>query len=127
MLHSFYTDGWFPKSGLILDQFGNLYGTTPSGGAYEDGEVFELTPGAGGVWTETLLHNFANNGTDGWGPNAGLVFDAGNLYGTTKMCIRDSITTSQTSGSVSAIPAAANPVAVGGCACTIASMSGRVR
>src|SRR5207247_757911 len=37
------------------------------------------------------------------------------------------ITTSQTRGWLSASPAAAKPVAVGGCACTIPRMSGRSR
>ena len=33
---------------------------------------------------ETVLHSFNHNGTDGYGPTAGLIFDpAGNLYGTT--------------------------------------------
>jgi uncharacterized repeat protein (TIGR03803 family) len=86
VLHSFLVngiDGNNVDGGVILDASGNLYGTTFFGGSNNNGTAFELTPGAGGVWTETLLHNFANNGTDGWGPNAGLVFDAGNLYGTT--------------------------------------------
>jgi hypothetical protein len=44
--------------------------------------VFELSPAAGGTWTETVLHNFAYN--VGTTPHAGLIFDgAGNLYGTT--------------------------------------------
>jgi uncharacterized repeat protein (TIGR03803 family) len=34
--------------------------------------------------TETVLHNFAGNGSDGSAPYAGVIFDsAGNLYGTT--------------------------------------------
>src|SRR6266852_4283088 len=34
--------------------------------------------------TETILHNFGNNGTDGVNPRGGLILDAaGNLYGTT--------------------------------------------
>jgi len=45
--------------------------------------VFELTP-TGGGWTETVLHSFNRNGSDGSNPTAGLIFDAaGNLYGTT--------------------------------------------
>jgi uncharacterized repeat protein (TIGR03803 family) len=78
------TDGQLPAAGLIFDGFGNLYGTTGEGGAYYGGTVFELTPAAGGGWTETLVHEFGN-GTDGEYPEAGLIVDgAGNLYGTTE-------------------------------------------
>jgi uncharacterized repeat protein (TIGR03803 family) len=77
-------NGSFPSAGLIFDAAGNLYGTTAFAGAYGAGTVFELTPAGGGSWTETVLHNFNHNGTDGAYPAAGLVFDAsGNLYGTT--------------------------------------------
>jgi uncharacterized repeat protein (TIGR03803 family) len=78
------TDGQYPYGALIFDAAGNLYGTTSYGGTYDYGTVFELTPAAGGGWTETVLHNFNDNGTDGYWPYAGLIFDAvGNLYGTT--------------------------------------------
>jgi uncharacterized repeat protein (TIGR03803 family) len=64
VLHSFNgKNGSTPYAGLIFDTAGNLYGTTFSGGAYGDGTVFELTPEAGGGWTETVLHSF--NGNDG--------------------------------------------------------------
>lgn len=77
------TDGYQPEAGLIVDTAGNLYGTTDYGGAYGAGTVFELTPTAGGGWTENVLHSFGN-GTDGSQPFASLIFDAaGNLYGTT--------------------------------------------
>jgi len=90
VLHSFDqnhdgTDGACPCSSLIFDSAGNLYGTTVRGGIYDtgDGTVFELSPAAGGSWTETILHNFDCH-TDGCAPNASLVFDAsGNLHGTT--------------------------------------------
>ncbi len=83
VLHSFVnTDGCQPFAGLIFDVVGNLYGTAVYGGIYGRGTVFELTPAAGGGWTETVLHNF--NETDGTFPFSGLIFDAaGNLYGTT--------------------------------------------
>ena len=87
VLHSFNgngADGYQPEASLIFDAVGNLYGTTYWGGTYGFGTVFELTPSGGGGWTETVLHSFQPNGTDGNYPIAGLIFDAaGNLYGTT--------------------------------------------
>ena len=77
---------------LDLDSAGNLYGTTLEGGVNTNcygenigcGTVFELSPAAGGGWTETILHDFNFNGTDGVNPSGTLIFDAaGNLYGTT--------------------------------------------
>jgi uncharacterized repeat protein (TIGR03803 family) len=87
ILHNFnddtITDGAFPYCSLVLDGAGNLYGTTSEGGANGAGIVFELTPSANS-WTETVLHTFTNNFTDGSYPYGGLIFDAsGNLYGTT--------------------------------------------
>jgi uncharacterized repeat protein (TIGR03803 family) len=87
VLHNFNDngkDGFNPYGALIFDKAGNLYGTTVSGGAYDAGTVFELTP-KGGAWTETVLHSFDANGKDGTFPWGGLIFDAaGNLYGTTE-------------------------------------------
>src|SRR5580704_18923614 len=84
-------DGESPYAGLVLDQKGNLYGTTVSGGAHDDcgesntgcGVVFKLTPEG----KETVLYNFCaqSNCTDGANPYAALAFDQkGNLYGTTE-------------------------------------------
>jgi uncharacterized repeat protein (TIGR03803 family) len=87
-LHSFCgpsncANGAFPIAGLVLDQTGNLYGTTYFGGANNDsGVVFKLSPKG----KEKVLYSFcAQSGcTDGAEPVAGLVFDQkGNLYGTT--------------------------------------------
>jgi uncharacterized repeat protein (TIGR03803 family) len=86
VLHSFGsgTDGFNPWGGLVMDSAGNLYGTTVDGGSQGHGVVFELSPGAGGNWTEKILHSFVNNGADGVYPYATLILDsAGNLYGTT--------------------------------------------
>ncbi len=74
-------------SGLVMDESGNLYGTTQTGGTLHNGVVFALAPpGQGGdSWTESVLHTFAGS-PDGAQPEAGLTFGAGGLlYGTTFM------------------------------------------
>ncbi|HEX8815269.1 MAG TPA: choice-of-anchor tandem repeat GloVer-containing protein [Terriglobales bacterium] len=74
-----FRDGGNPGAGLVFDSAGNLYGTAKYGGPYGNGVVFELSPGAHGAWTETLIHAFSGYAY----PLSTLVFDpAGNLYGT---------------------------------------------
>jgi len=84
ILHGFtyFTgDGVEPSAGLILDQEGNLYGTTFQGGANNLGAVFELTSDG----TETVLYSFGSQSGDGTYPAASLTMDKrGNLYGTTQ-------------------------------------------
>jgi len=79
------TDGERPYSGVTIDATGNLYGTTNNGGAASLlGTVYELSPGAGGTWTETIIHAFAEDNVDGFLPQSGVILDsAGNIYGTT--------------------------------------------
>src|ERR1035441_7300854 len=75
------TDGAIPIfAGVIFDATGNLYGTTSAGGAYGGGTVFELTPTAGGTWTEKVLYSFKNDGTDGINPKAGVIFEIGRAH-----------------------------------------------
>ncbi|MGA8491564.1 MAG: choice-of-anchor tandem repeat GloVer-containing protein [Terriglobales bacterium] len=86
VLYSFNlgADGYDPVAGLVVDTVGNVYGTTSTGGAGDYGAVFELSPTAGGGWTENVLYRF--NGTNGSYPYAGLIFgSSGNLYGTTSV------------------------------------------
>jgi uncharacterized repeat protein (TIGR03803 family) len=85
VLYSFaLPTGGGPRSGLVFDNNGNLFGTTSGGGSNNAGTVFELTyvPGAG--WTEHVLYNFQDDAIDVDFPMGGLILDAtGNLYGTT--------------------------------------------
>ena len=87
VLHSFGsgTDAVEPDYGsLLLDPSGNLYGASFFGGTHGFGAVFELSPRQGGGWTETVLHNFNIDGTDGTLPYGNLILGRdGNLYGTT--------------------------------------------
>jgi uncharacterized repeat protein (TIGR03803 family) len=83
-------DPYAPAWGLIFDSVGNLYGVATGGGdncPYSEtgcGAVFELVRGARGTWTESTLHFFQNNGTDGFFPIGSLIMDtSGDLYGTT--------------------------------------------
>ena len=87
-------DGATPEGGLVIDQAGNLYGTTGYGGsgpctllggAVGCGTVYELSPPAkkGDPWTETVLYSL-QGGKDGYVATGDLVSDkAGNLYGAT--------------------------------------------
>lgn len=72
------SNAYGPQAGLVMDEDGNLYGTTV-GDAF--GEVFELTPAG----TLTVLHYFSfSKAKDGYGSYNRLVRDArGNLFGTT--------------------------------------------
>jgi uncharacterized repeat protein (TIGR03803 family) len=73
------TNGSYPAAGLIADASGNLYGTTTQGGMNNDGTVFKIAAG-----THTFSTVVTFDGTNGSGPQAGLIADAaGNLYGTT--------------------------------------------
>lgn len=91
-LHVFQagSDGGVPYAGVAVSAAGVLYGTTMARGTSpfcDDmvgcGVVFALKPGAGGAWSETILHRFSGGG-DGGTAQGGVVLDAkGNLYGTT--------------------------------------------
>jgi len=85
-------DGDSPAGGLVIDDQGNLYGTTAYGGTGNCvllgikggcGTVYKLSPPSekGGAWTETILYSFPT-ARQGYLPNGELVFDsAGNLFG----------------------------------------------
>ncbi|MGD0214438.1 MAG: choice-of-anchor tandem repeat GloVer-containing protein [Terriglobales bacterium] len=83
VLHSF-AKRYYAEGAPVLDKSGNLYGTTASGGASNNGTVYKLSPGKNGKWTEDVVYAFKGGTQDGSAPNAGIVFDAaGNIYGTT--------------------------------------------
>jgi uncharacterized repeat protein (TIGR03803 family) len=87
IIHNFNggsSDGEEPYGGLVMDRYGNLFGTTSRGGLYNYGTVFELIPGGHGIWTELVIHSFGGPG-EGITPWGDLVIDSNrNLYGTTE-------------------------------------------
>ena len=100
VLHNFTggSDGNFPKSGVIFDSAGNLYGTTFWGGnmsacsGFGCGLVYKLTPTATGGWTESPVYLFDSEAA-GIYPVDLLFGPDGNLYGiddlggTTRICL----------------------------------------
>src|SRR5258706_15850805 len=88
VIHTFAcprTDGTIAVGTRVLDQSGNIYGTTYAGGAMNYGTVYKLSLGGNGAWAEKILYSF-KSGTDGSNPAAGIVLDAlGNIYGTTTL------------------------------------------
>ena len=86
ILHRFQPqDGANPAAGVVFGRDSKLYGTASAGATNGNGDVFDLAAPTGGtgLWKETVLYRF-NDGNDGAGPTAGVIFDPnGNLYGTT--------------------------------------------
>ena len=82
VLYSFQgqSDGQNPVGGLILDDDGNLYGTTFDGGVNGGGTVYKLSPSREG-WTFTVIYSLPG----GYGgPYNKLTLDRkGNIYGFT--------------------------------------------
>jgi uncharacterized repeat protein (TIGR03803 family) len=75
-------NGARPVGDLIADSNGDLFGATDSGGANDDGTVFEIAKTAGGyASTPTTLVSF--NGMNGTEPSGDLIADSnGDLFGT---------------------------------------------
>jgi uncharacterized repeat protein (TIGR03803 family) len=83
-LHTFRqgVDGGWPGP-LIRDKAGNLYGITEGYGPKNNGgTVWKMSPSNGG-WTFRVLHAFATETVDDFGPYPLTMDDAGNLYGIT--------------------------------------------
>ena len=78
-------DGRLPVAALVFGSAGTIYGVTSQGGANDSGVIYELAPGTGSSYTETVLHSFGKEG-DGITPNGPVVLDStGALYGVTSL------------------------------------------
>jgi len=90
VLHNFTggpPDGVGTTAGVVLDQMGNLYGASGSGGPGSCpggcGVVWELTPRPLGDWNFDTVYDFQGK-NDGDYANRNVILDTlGNLYGTT--------------------------------------------
>lgn len=84
VIHTFTggNDGSGPGSPVAFDKRGNLYGTTPTGGAKGFGVVYEMASNSSGNWRFKVIHTFTG-GLDGLGGSASrlLLDTAGNIYG----------------------------------------------
>jgi len=70
------------NSGLVMDQDGNLYGASWSGGASGFGSIYKLTVAGDDGWSYSSVYDFTG-GSDGYSPQGPLVLDGqGHLFGT---------------------------------------------
>ncbi|HEX3367978.1 MAG TPA: choice-of-anchor tandem repeat GloVer-containing protein [Candidatus Cybelea sp.] len=86
VMHDFGTgsDGFGPGGPIAFDSAGHAYGTTPDGGSYSQGIVYELSL-SGRVWHEKILHAFTGGADGGVGSLGPLLLDkGGNVYGVTE-------------------------------------------
>lgn len=72
-------DGAYPGAGVVMDRFGNLYGTTIWGGINDSGSVFKLSYVRSG-WILTPMYDFKGD-TDGGGQWLPTIGSDGTVYG----------------------------------------------
>jgi len=82
VIHAFTggDDGSGPGARVTVDRSGNVYGMTPTGGAYGLGTIYKIHQ-AGGAWDFRVIHAFTG-GADGSSGSAGrMILRKGHLYG----------------------------------------------
>ncbi|MGA8534457.1 MAG: choice-of-anchor tandem repeat GloVer-containing protein [Candidatus Tumulicola sp.] len=87
VLHSFTAgnDGFGPGGAVMLDPTGHMYGTTPDGGSFSEGTVYEVSR-VGGGWHEKVIHAFTGGKDGAVGSLGSLLRDAsGKLYGVAEL------------------------------------------
>lgn len=85
VLHSFSggNDGFGPGGAVIFDTAGDLFGTTPDGGADAQGVIYEIPAGKSGQ--ELIVHAFSGDKDGGTGSLGNLLIDkSGTIYGVTE-------------------------------------------
>src|SRR5213592_1893679 len=82
VIHAFTggDDGSGPGARVTVDPSGNVYGMTPTGGAYGAGTIYKIHPHAGS-WEFQVIHTFTG-GDDGATGSAGrMLLEHGRLFG----------------------------------------------
>jgi uncharacterized repeat protein (TIGR03803 family) len=72
-------NGQGPQGELVMDSHGNLFGAASTGGANNEGTVYEIASGSNAIQT---IASFNNAQSDGEGPSNITLDGNGNLYGT---------------------------------------------
>src|SRR5947207_9175763 len=83
VIHAFTggDDGSGPGARVTVDRSGNVYGMTPTGGAYGLGMIYKIHQVPNGPLTFTVIHTFTG-GSDGGSGSAGrMILPKGHLYG----------------------------------------------
>jgi len=82
VIHTFTgSDGSGPGSPVAIDKNGDVFGTTPTGGANGIGVVYQLREDVG-AWKFRVIHTFTGGDDGGGGSASRLLIDAaGNLFG----------------------------------------------
>lgn len=86
VLHNFKGggDGFGPGGPIAFDASGDIFGTTPDGGAHQQGVVYELRH-VNGSWRESIIHAFTGGVDGSTGSLGALLVDAsGDLFGVTE-------------------------------------------
>ena len=83
VIHAFTggDDGSGPGARVTVDKSGNVYGMTPTGGAYGLGTIYKIHQEHNGTWNLRVIHAFTG-GADGATGSAGrMILRHGHLYG----------------------------------------------
>ena len=82
IIHAFTggDDGSGPGARVTVDQGGNIYGMTPTGGAYGLGTIYKIHQ-AGGASDLRVIHAFTGGADGGSGSAGRMILRKGRLYG----------------------------------------------
>jgi uncharacterized repeat protein (TIGR03803 family) len=83
VIHAFTggDDGSGPGARVTVDRSGNVYGMTPTGGAYGLGTIYKISQTIGGTWTFGVIHTFTGGADGGSGSAGKMILRYGLLYG----------------------------------------------